>query len=137
MVLSYGGDCIRISFSQHNGTMDISHPPSLQGNHEEADTLIAFHTANVGSILVRASATDVIVILVGMLGRNLLEGRSLKVVVMHCGKDNTRRYIDITSVVYVLERQQAGLTARCLVCMPSRNVILLQLFTRRAKPNHM
>ena len=49
--------------------MTVDYPHSLQVKHEEADTLLAFHAAHVpGSVLVRASDTDVMVILFGMLG---------------------------------------------------------------------
>lgn len=76
---------------------------------EEVDTLLAFHTAYVpGSVLIRTSDTDVIVILIGMLGRNLLERRPI---VTDCGSWNKRRYIDITSTVNALENKQAGLPA--------------------------
>ena len=45
-----------------------------------------------GSVLVRASDTDVMVILVSMLDRYLLEGRSLKSILMDCGAENKHRY---------------------------------------------
>ena len=39
--------------------MAVDHPAHLQGCHEEADTLIAFHTAiAVGNVMIRASDTD-------------------------------------------------------------------------------
>ena len=53
LIISYGGQCVRIKNSQADGTMSVEHPPQLQGKHEEADTLVAFHTTNVlGSVLV-------------------------------------------------------------------------------------
>ncbi|XP_064620919.1 uncharacterized protein LOC135483801 [Lineus longissimus] len=61
LLVSYGGNCLRIVFSQTSCKMTVNSPDSLQGNHEEADTLIAFHAASVtGSLLIRASDTDVI-----------------------------------------------------------------------------
>ena len=112
LVVCHGGHCVRITFNQINGTMNVEYPQSLQGKHEEADTLLAFHAAYVpGSVVVRTSDTDVIVILMGMLGRNLLEGRPLQSIVMDCGSGNKRRYIDITSIANALENKQAGLPA--------------------------
>ncbi|XP_064653262.1 uncharacterized protein LOC135503582 [Lineus longissimus] len=73
LLVSYGGNCLRIVFSQTSCKMTVNSPDSLQGNHEEADTLIAFHAASVtGSLLIRAADTDVIVIILGMLGRNII-----------------------------------------------------------------
>ena len=89
-----------LKYNQAVPMMSIEHPPQFQGNHEEADTMIAIHTAQVpGSVLVRVSNTDVFVILIGMLGRYLLEGKPLKFVVVDCGLQNNQRYIDITRIV--------------------------------------
>jgi hypothetical protein len=51
----------------------VSSPSHLQGDHEEADTLIAFHMANLceEDVVVRASDTDVLVILIGAIGRQI------------------------------------------------------------------
>ena len=52
--------------------MAVDHPAHLQGCHEEADNLTAFHRAiAVGNVMIRASDTDVIVIILRMLGRYL------------------------------------------------------------------
>ena len=68
--------------------MTVDHPAHLQGCHEETDTLIAFHTAiAVGNVMIRASDTDVIAIILGMLGRYLESHRetSYRRVIMDCG----------------------------------------------------
>ena len=54
---------------QHHIT--VTSPVHLQGDHEEADTLIAFQVTNIttGNVMVRASDADVLVILIGTLGQ--------------------------------------------------------------------
>ena len=72
LVLSPGGDCIRLEFNQRESKMNVERPGHLQGIHEEADTLIAFHLSSVkGNVIIRASDTDVMVIIIGMLGRDI------------------------------------------------------------------
>ena len=46
----------------------ITEPVNLQRQHEETDTLVAFHAkqAPEGNILVRSTDTDVLVILLGL-----------------------------------------------------------------------
>ena len=53
---SQGGECYQY-VPQDDHSVEKSKPPHLQGNHEEADTLIACHAASIGpgSIMVRAS----------------------------------------------------------------------------------
>ena len=59
---------------QNNNEHDrmITEPVNLQSRHEEADTLVAFHAkqAPEGSILIRSTDTDVLVILLGLAGRS-------------------------------------------------------------------
>ena len=87
----------------------------FQRNHCEADTLIAFHAfTGVGNILVRASDTDVLFILKGMLGReqrNCGPIADQRRIIMNCGNSNSRRYIDVSTIVNALESKQAGLAA--------------------------
>ena len=110
LVVSHGGRCITYTFNATENIMKVEHPPHLQGIHEEADTLIAFHVNHVkGHILVRASDTDVLVILLGMLGRQM--GDNPNKIIMDCGSGNTRRYIDISSIATELEAKQPGLAA--------------------------
>ena len=57
----------------------------------------------------RASDTDVLVILLGMLERQM--GGNPNKIIMDCGSGNTRRYIDISSIATELEAKQPGLAA--------------------------
>ena len=69
-------------------------PAHLQANHEEADdTLVAFHLENTSGnkIIVRASDTDVLIILISVLGNQSPEMRYSKNVFMDCGSGNSRR----------------------------------------------
>ncbi len=111
---SYGGECFQyVPDDDHHVVVSI--PAQLQGDHEEADTLIAFHVANItaGNVMVRASDTDVLVILIGTLGQQRREVRSMGTVIMDCGTKNNRRYINITNITDNLEEVQHGL-ARAL-----------------------
>ena len=107
---SYGGKCYQyISDEDHN--VHVSQPQHLQGNHEEADTLIAFHDINAtpGDIMVRASDTDVMVILISALGQLPKEIRGRRNIIMDCGNGNTRRYIDVSNIIDTLEERNLGL----------------------------
>ena len=104
MFASYGGECLQyVPGAQQNIT--VYSPPHLQGNHEGADTLIAFHTANLSEedVIVRASDTDVLVILIGAIGRQVESNRSLPNIIMDCGMGNRRRNINVTNITDVLE----------------------------------
>ena len=58
VIASHGGNCICLEYNQISRQMTVNSPNSLQGKHEEADILLAFHAANVaGSVLVRALDT--------------------------------------------------------------------------------
>ncbi|XP_014678737.1 PREDICTED: uncharacterized protein LOC106818551, partial [Priapulus caudatus] len=112
LIVSHGGKCLRIEYDEVSEKMTVDHPNLLQGSHEEADTLLAFHAATAtGTLLIRASDTDVIVIILGMLGRNMVAGIPLKMIIMDCGSGNSRRYIDVTSIARALETKQTGLAA--------------------------
>ena len=58
----------------------------------------------------RASDTDVLVILVGMIGRDSAEGIPVNYsrVIMDCGTGNHRRYIDVSSIQTKLEVKSPG-----------------------------
>ena len=86
----------------------------LQANHEEADTLTAFHLENTSGnrIILRASDTDALIILIGVLGNQCPEVRYSKTVFMDCSSGNSRRYINVTSIVNVLEERKPGLPKR-------------------------
>ncbi|XP_068240150.1 uncharacterized protein [Palaemon carinicauda] len=107
---SYGGECFQYTPNDFQ-EISVTSPAHLQANHEEADTLIAFHLENTSGskVLVRASDTDVLIILIGILGNQDPEVRSSKNVFMDCGSGNSRRYINVTNIVEVLEEQKSGL----------------------------
>ena len=102
--VSHGGECQQYipDDVQH---ITVTKPANLQGNHEEADTLIAFHVANITAshIVVRASDTDVLVILIGALGWQRPEVRTMASVIMDCGMGNTRRYINVSNITNALQ----------------------------------
>lgn len=109
VIISYGGDCLQYSPDHSTQQITQSRPVHLQGDHEEADTLIAFHIANITSstIIVRASDTDVLVILIGLLGKQRREARPQ--IIFDCGSGNNRRYINVNNVADVLEEKNEGL----------------------------
>ena len=108
---SFGGECFQ--YTPTNGCQEITMttPAYLQADHEEADTLIAFHLINItaSKVLVRASDTDVLVILVGMLGNQRREVRSMKTVIMDYGSGNSRRFINVSNIVEIFEERKPGL----------------------------
>lgn len=66
-------------------------PLYLQGDHEEADTLIAFHVKNVtGNVIVRASYVSVQVTLIAAFGNLCPEERCTAVSIMDCGTGNNK-----------------------------------------------
>ena len=56
----------------------------------------------------RASDTDVLVILIGLLGKQRPEVRSRIKVIMDCGSGNNRMFINITNITDVLEEKKTG-----------------------------
>ena len=139
MVVSHGGSCVSLAFNEHESKITVEYPVHLQGCHEEADTLLAFHAANaIGNLVIRASATDVMVILLGMLGRHMESHKeaSYNHSVMDCGSGNNRRYIDITSIATALESTQRDLLQLCQASMPSQAVTLPQHSTERGRLSH-
>ena len=84
--------------------LKIEGPQHLQCQHEEADTLLAFHANNIsnGNILVSSSDTDVLIILLGLSGRS--EGMTT---ILDYGSGNHRRYI---AVAAILEEKKPGIT---------------------------
>ena len=94
--------------------MHVGDPSHLQGSHEEADTLLAFHASSVaGNAVIRASDTDVLVILLGMIGRHLTNQRptTYSRIIMDCGSGNSRRDIDASNIANAMEAKQKGLAA--------------------------
>ena len=47
LIVYHGDSCVRLSFSETEQKMLVDHPDQLQGCHEEADTLLAFHASSV------------------------------------------------------------------------------------------
>ena len=112
IVLSHGGNCIRLKNHQPENKISVDRPEVLQGDHEEADTLIGFHASHTnGTLLIRASDTDVLIIILGMLGRNKRDGIPMKTIIMDCCSGNQRRYLNVTAIAATLEEKQAGLAA--------------------------
>ncbi|XP_063063854.1 uncharacterized protein LOC134456421 [Engraulis encrasicolus] len=111
LFVSYGGKCYKYVPDYECQSITVEEPTYLQGNHEEADTLIAFHVANItGDVVVRASDTDVLVILIGALGNLQPENRAIRTVIIDCGSGNNRRYINVTNIVNNLEDLKPGLS---------------------------
>ena len=63
--------------------------------------------------MIRASDTDVLVILLGMIGRYMTSQRptAYSCIIMDCGSVNSRRHIDVISIANTLEAKQKGLAA--------------------------
>lgn len=104
--ISHGGKCIALK-NNEDDQLQVRAPSHLQGRHEEADTLIAFHAKSVsgGRIMVRSTDTDVLVILLGLVGRS--QGLNI---VLDFGSGNHRRYINVSTLAVFLEEKQLGLT---------------------------
>ena len=91
LYVSHGGKCIEMKNNEEE-LLQIEEPDYLQGQHEEADTLIAFHANSIstGIIHVRSTDTDVLIILLGLAGRS--EEISI---ILDYGTGNHQRYIDV------------------------------------------
>ena len=112
LVVSHGGYCLKYSFNSEQEYMITDQPENLQGHHEEADTLVALHVSKVhGNIIVRASDTDIVVILLGLLGKMSEEEQETRSILLDCGYGNNRRYININELFHVLELKRAGISA--------------------------
>ena len=113
LLVSYGGSCVRMA-ANDDLKMIVEHPAIFQSTHEEADTLVAFHASRVqGNVIIRASDTDILVILLGMLGQSKtgVTPVSCGKVIMDCGSNNNRRHIDVSAIANALDRKQEGLSA--------------------------
>ena len=109
LYVSHGGKCLSFMNTEtgSGSQIQVDEPSHLQAQHEEADTLIAFHAQKIqrGTILVRSTDTDVLVILTSLVGRS--DGMSL---IMDFGSGNHRRYINVSHIADRLEEKQPGLT---------------------------
>ena len=111
LTASYGGDCFQYipDDEQH---IKVMKPHKLQGVHEEADTMIAFHLRNISdNVIVRGSDTDVLVIMIHAISKLPLEVRSTTKIIMDCGMGNNQRYINVTGIFNNLEETKPGLSA--------------------------
>ena len=67
LYVSQGGGCVCIDAVANT----IDKPGHFQGIHDEADRLVAFHIAQCkGNVVVRGTDTDLLIILLGMLGKH-------------------------------------------------------------------
>ena len=105
--VSHGGTCIKLKNT--SGELNVTRPEELEGQHEEGDTLIAFHTSkfDAGTVMVRSSDTDVVVILISLATRK----RDLSII-MEYGTGNSRRFINVSMIVAEMEKKQPGMTDR-------------------------
>ena len=98
--------CLSLEVNSHNNILETTQPVYLQGQHEEADTLVAFHVKSVtGNVVARSTGTDVFVISLGLVGRS--EGIEVST---NYGSSNTRRYIDVSHIAFVLNEKQPRFT---------------------------
>ena len=66
--VSHGGKCVL--FQLYACDQMVLNPETFQAQHEEADTLIGYHTSKLinHTILIQSSITDVLVILLALQG---------------------------------------------------------------------
>ena len=103
--ISHGGNCIRLKNT--SGQLKVTRPEVMQGQHEEADTLIAFRVGSTecGTVMVCLSDTDVVIVLTSLAAR-----RPDLSIIMDYGTSNNKRFIDISTIADVLEKKQSGLS---------------------------
>jgi hypothetical protein len=90
---SYDGKCTQYIADKLQQIVLSINPLHLQGDHEEADTLITFHAANtIGDTIVRESDTDVLIIQLGYLGPIRPDMQSMINISMDCGMGNNCQY---------------------------------------------
>jgi hypothetical protein len=127
--VSHGGKCIEMK-SNDDGLLQTEEPNHLQCQHEEADTLIAFHTKSIstGNILVRSTDTDVLIILLGLSGWS--EGIKI---ILDYGTANHRRYIDVSTLAANLDEKQPGITQALIGLHALTGCDLTSCFFRKGK----
>ena len=87
-------------------------PITHQGTHAEADTLVALHASQAeGDLIVRASDTDILIMLLAMISfhRDHEEAIKYQRVVIDCGAGNSLIYIDVSSIHQVMEHKNSGI----------------------------
>ena len=109
MFVSHGGRCLLFQ-KDVNGVLLTETPIIMQAEHEEADTLIAFHASQISSrrVMIRSSETDVLVILLSM------KKTKESTIIMDYGCGNNRRFINVSSIAMRLEENQPGTTGALL-----------------------
>ena len=111
--VSYGGDCTRFYHDGNEGVA-FEKPNEFQGQHEEADTLIIFHASQIeGNIMIRSTDTDVLVLLIGMIGKHAMTEASTPYngIILDFGQDNRRRMVDVSELAMTLDAINSGLPA--------------------------
>lgn len=104
--VSHGGKCLKLHVNSI-GKLVIEEPPEFQGEHEEADTLLAFHAFQIGgNIEVRSSDSDVLVIFLGLSKKM----PPLSNICMDFGAGNNRRIIRVSDMARQMEKQRSGLS---------------------------
>ena len=128
LYVSHGGHCL--SYENTESGLKVSIPADLQGKHEEADTVIARHVKLLcgKSILVRSSDTDVLIILLALVGR-----LALKDVKMDYGSGNTRRYIDVSGIAENLNKTSPCFTDALLGFHALTGCYFTSSFNRKGK----
>ena len=109
---SHGGTCYSYTSDLKSDTMVVQQPQQFQNSHEEADTLMTFFASQpTRSILVRASDTDVLVILIGYLEKCRPQVAAGSHIVIDYGLNKSRRLINVTAIKEKLEETRQGLAA--------------------------
>ena len=93
-----------------NDEVRVEQPAEFQGEHSEADMLLAFHARQEeGNIIVRSSDTDVLLILICMIHQDQEEEKAVKYgrVLMDYGVGNNRRFINVTSIYKLSWRRRS------------------------------
>ena len=108
----HGGTCYSCTLDLKSDTMVVQQSQQFQNSHKEVDTLITFFTFQLtGSILVRASDTHVLVILIGYLGKCRPEVAAGSHIVIDCGLNKSCRLINVTAIKEKFEETHQGLAA--------------------------
>ena len=109
------------------GMLVVEKPLEFQGEHEEADSLLAFHAFQTGgNILVGATDSDVLVILFGLFKKL----PPLSMICMNIGAGNKKQLIRVSDVATRMEEQQSRLS-KALIGFPSLGVISAQYSIER------
>ena len=109
--VSHGGKCELFQLDACD-QIEVLNPETFQAQHEEADTLIGYHTSKLmnHTILIQSSNTDVLVILLALQGCC----SSNNTVILDYGAGNNRRYINISQLSEILEEMHTGLAEALL-----------------------